>query len=412
MTKNAEYEISIYEIIKVLKYKWKIICLAALIGIVICGGYKAVTGSDGTHNVQSYDDYKKDLKLSQFLSETEAERADFLMAEWKNISQDRINNPIYSIDPYNCNYEQVVIRFENENTNNDWAVSNWIHKTDNQGLFGDEGDELSNYKSSLIVIAQKGNSVRTSETAVQIIAVKGFDVKRATDYLIKKFNQFAAEDDIAIVNILRVSAKGYNENVERYQQNSRDRYNSIAYTFTNTKTMSSNITVPTDPSTIKNNASRGIIKYCLLGLVLGIVLAIACIILSVIRKREIVGVRQVENTFDLVLLSDCSTDSGVSLDVLNANLDVMTEEHSTIVLITESFIGNTEELVSGWTKKSDREFMLCTDIFDDPESIEALKSSEGCVIGIKLGKSKLDQIQRIILRANKLNLNVLGCVLL
>lgn len=412
MIKNTEYEISILEITKLLKRKWKLICVVMLACIVLCAGYKIATDLNGTQDIQPDGDYEADVEHYEYLAEAEEYLPEYLEESWERISYDRMNNPVFSVNPYNCKYEQIVILFDNENSNHDWTVSNWIAKVDNRSLFGEQEDRLSDYKSSLIFIGQKSGTVQSSETAVQIIAVKGFDSKKAADYLIRSFKQYASEDGIDIVGVSSVTVKGYNETVERYQQNNRDKYNSLSNAYTNSKNMSSNIVEPSDPSGDKKIALKSIIKFGLLGMILGFVLAVACVVVDVIRKREVISAQQVEGSFGLELLGDCSAGSEISLDVLNANLDVMTEEHSTIAVVVEKNIEIIDEFSSEWTSKSDRSFILCTDIFDNPESIEALKKAKGIVLGIKVGKSKLDQIQRIILKANKLNLNVLGFVLL
>jgi len=409
MKKNTEYEITLFEIVKLLIRKWKLICIVMVVFVVLCGGYKAVTTSNDTPipDTQQNNDYEQEAELYEFLSEAEGSYHDYLVGEWKNISYERLNNPIFSVNPYDCEYEQIVIRFGNDGSNHNWTVNNWILKADDDQLFGSHKGELSSYKSSLIAIGED----ESSDTAVQIIAVEGFDTKKASDYLRKLFTQFAAEEDVAI-SISSASAKGYNEYVEKYQHNNRDKYYSIFSAFTNSKTMISNIVAPSNPAEAKNGTTKSVIKFCIMGLILGFILAAVYIVFDVIRKREIISARQVGDAFDLELLGDCSTDNEASIDVLNANLDVMTEEHSTVAVVTEDSIEDIDEIALEWTKKGDRKFVFCSDIFDDPESIEGLKKARNIVIGIRIGKSKLGQIQRILLRANKLNLNVLGFVLL
>lgn len=407
MTRNTEYEITLFEIIKLLIRKWKLVCIVMIVCIALCGGYKAVTSSNSTQEIPQNDNYEQDAELYEYLSGSEENYHDYLVNEWKNISYDRQNNPVFSVDPYNCKYEQIVVHFESEDSNGYWTVSNWVLNADDDELFGAHKKELSDYKSSLVLIGKD----QGSETVVQLIAVDGFDVIGASDYLKKIFKQSAKEEGF-VIKIESASAKGYNEWVERYQQNNRDKYNSIFSAFTNSKTMISNIATPSNPAGTQNNTMKSVLKFCLVGLILGFILAAVYILFDVVRKREIVSARQVGDAFDLELLGDCSADNEVSIDVLNANLDVMTEGHNTIAVVTETNIGSIDEIASEWTKKSDRKFIFCSDIFDDPESIEGLKKARNIVIGIKIGKSKLGQIQRILLRANKLNLNVLGFVLL
>lgn len=410
MTKNTEYEITLFEIIMLLVRKWKLVCVVMVVFVALCGGYRAVTTSNDTPDIQHNNDYEQEEELYEFLTGAEESYHDYLVGEWSSISYERLNNPIFSVDPYNCEYEQIVIRFGSENLNHNWTVSNWIMRADDEELFGNNKNELSDYKSSLIMIGED-EDFESADTAVIIIAVEGFDTKKASSYLKSIFNQFAAEDGVTI-DISSASAKGYNENVEKYQRKNREKYNSIFNTFTNSKTMISNIAAPTNPADSQHSKMKDIIKFCLIGLILGFIIAAVYVVFDVIRKREIISARQVGDAFDLEMLGDCSSDNEASIDVLNANLDVMTEERSTIVVVTEKTAEGISEIASEWTRKSDRQFVFCSDIFDDPESIEELKKSRNIIIGVRIGKSKLGQIQRILLRAHKLNLNVLGFVLL
>ncbi len=413
MTKNVEYEISFFEIIKLLITRWKLLLIIMLLCVVLCGGYKAIFYKGVVSESQSLKDYERDMQYYDYLSETQQQLPPLLKEEWKRVCFDKTHNPIFSINPYNCEYEQIVIRFSDEGKNHDWTVNNWIVNSDNQELFGAQELEYSDYKCNLIVIANNKKYSETSETAVQIFAVKDFDAKKAANVLMQHFKQSAKEENIIIDNISKVSVKGYNSYVDDYQQNSRDKYNSIYSNFMYSKSMNSYITAPVDPSAVQNNKSKIVIKFCLIGLILGLMLGIAYIVFDAIRKRELLSKRQIENAFNLELLSDCSQNSAAAIDVLNANLDVMTGEHSNIAIIVDD--NNTEtigEIASKWSENSDRSYILCTDIFDNPKMIEALRTADGIVMGVKLGTSKLEQIQRVLLRANKLNLRVLGYVII
>lgn len=411
MNRNVEYIISIVDIIRMLKYRWKLLCLILLVCVALCGGYKALSNTGDSQALQADSEYEEDMEFYNSISESEQVFPDLLKSEWKSICYDRVNNPIYSINPYNCEYEQLVIRFE-DGKNHDWTVNNWIFKADDEELFGDKQDTLSDFKSSLILIGQKEDQTETSETAVQLLVVDEYDAQKAADYLVKQLKQFATEENIGIEEISRASAEGYSEYVDAYQQRNRDRYNSIYNTINNSKYMGPNNAAPVSPADEQRNKLKDIIKYCLMGLILGLIVGVIIIFFNVIRKHKVISARQIENAFNLELLSDCSSDKATSLDVLNANLDVMTSEHSKIAIVADDTLKDLIDIASKLTEKSDRTFVACIDIFDNPDMIEALKTTDGVVIAVKIGTSKLDQIQRIILRTDKLNLKVLGYVLL
>lgn len=412
MTKNADYEISISEVITLLKRRWKIICILMLVFVVLCGGYKAISSRGAEQAGQSYEEFEKDKAFYDYSIEIQQDFPDSLKADWERTSYDKVNNPIFSVDPYKCEYDQIVIRFNGEDSNYGWTVSNWIFSADNKKLFGNNGDSLADYKSSLIVIGQNELDTKASDTAVQIIKVEGFDTKQATDYLIDHFKACSVEDNVVIEGLSESNCLGYNHYVDNYQQRNIIRYNSLYANFANSKSFSSYITEPVNPDNEKNGKLNDIIKFCLIGLILGFVIGIVFILFEVIYKREIISAKQIERAFDLELLSDFSSGHEASLDVLNANLDLMTGVGNKIAVIVDNSINDVVDIPSKWTEQSDRSYILCTDIFDNPDMIEGLRNTDGIVIGVKIDKSKPEHIQKVILRANKLNIKVLGFVLL
>lgn len=412
MTKKVEYDISVFELLSLIKHRWKLIGTIVVLCILLCGGYKALNGSGEIQETQSTADYERDLSVYDYYSETQQDFPAGLKNDWKEICYDRLNNPIFSVNPYNCEYEQIVVRFNDDKGNHAWTVSNWISKTDDHKLFQMKDTYFSDYKSSLVLVAQNRNMIETTEVAVQVVSVEDFDINAAADYLVRHFKQCAKEDNIDLSGISMANMKGYNRDVEAYQQNNRDKFNSISSALYNSGSMGSYIKAPQIQQENQGRNYTSIVKFCIMGLILGIIIGCVLALLDAIRKCEVISARQIENTFDLELLSDCSSGSEMSLDVLNANLDVMTENHSKIAIVADDTVGEISEISSAWSEMSDRSFIACTDIFDNPETIEALRTADGIVIGTKIGKSKLGQIQRVLLRAEKLNLKVLGYVLL
>lgn len=407
MTKNVDYEISVTEITTIIKRKWKMVGVIMLIFLIVCGGYKAISSKSNVPDTNASIDYERDMTYYEYHLESKNEIPAALKAEWKNICYDRLNNPIFSIDPYNCEYEQIVIRFGGDSGSFDWTVNNWVYKADNQQLFGSQNDTLIDYKSSLVLIRQTENS---AETAVQLLNVDGFDTKKAADYLINHFKKCASEEQVEIINISKTSVEGFNQIVKDYQRKNDDDFNAMHAVFANLSDMNGYITQPANPQAEQGNRLGDILKYCIAGLILGMLLGIALAIVDAIRKREIISSRQVRDTFNIELLSDFSSNGESALDVLNANLDVMIGEQSKIALVVDDSVKGRKDLK--WVANSDHSFVVCTDIINNPEMIEALNTTDGIVLGIELGRSKLEHIQRIILRADKLNRAVLGFVLL
>lgn len=413
MTKNVDYEISVLDILKLIVQKNKFICIIALICLLLCGGYKAITGGSEEVAIPAETNYEKDLELFQYYKEIEQELPTAFKADWEKICREKMSNPIYSIDPFKCKYTQIVIRFGDEIDNHSQTVQNWIYKADNNKLFGEKAEALSDYKNTLVVVDwSEEQAPLLSETTVQLIAVDGFDIEKATDYLLDFFNQCARSENIDVVSFSEADAEGYNSFVDQYQENNRRLYGSIYNSLVYSKNMQTYITEPQLPQENSTSKVKEVIKFAIIGLILGLIIGIVLVLLNAIRKREIISKNQIENAFNLELLSDCSTENETAIDVLNANLDVMTGEHNVIAIIADESIKEMDELVSAWNQQSDRTYLLCNDIFETPSTIEDLRTAAGVVIGVKIGQSKLEQIQKVILRTDKLKQKVLGYVLI
>ena len=157
-----------------------------------------------------------------------------------------------------------------------------------------------------------------------------------------------------------------------------------------------------------------LLKYGVVGGMLGLFCAAALVIFLALRKGVVLSQRQMDDTFGLELLSDCSSDKGASADILNANLDVMVGEGAAVMLLSSYADDDSivDSLVSAWNDGGSREFIAGRDIIDDSETIDALSGVEGILLGVKIGESKLTDIQRVLIRAKKLGKTVLGYVVM
>lgn len=411
MTKNVNYEITIIEILLLIKRKWKIIGLAVIIGVLLCGGYKAL--SDRTEQPENIpdDNYSLEMAYYDYYLSVQKDMPNALKEDWENVCNERLKNPVCSVNPYNCEYELIVLRFSEKDVNHESTIKSWISKADNEKLFGTNADILSDYKTSIMMV-EKSNWPERSETAVQVISLDDYDSKAAADYLVKHFSQCAEEEQINIEGISKTSVKGYNETLNKYQQNNRNDFNAIYSAFSNNNNMVHYITQPASSEVSASERLKSIIKFCILGALLGFIVGVAIILFGLLRKRDVISVRQIEDTFNLELLSDCSTGNNSAVDVLNATLDVMTGKHSTIAVITDDALKGLELFSNSESGEKERTYLVCTDIFNNSEMIDSLKKSDGIVLGIELGKSKIEQIQRILSRSEKLNQRVLGFILL
>ena len=119
-----------------------------------------------------------------------------------------------------------------------------------------------------------------------------------------------------------------------------------------------------------------------------------------------------EETFGLESLSDFTGDKEIACDILNANLDVMTNKGSSIMIVGGLESGSEDELIASLNEDGKRSFVYGDNLKNDKVTIEALESVEGLVIGLKLNQTKAEEIQNHLVRAYNLNKPVLGYILI
>lgn len=408
------FNITILELMLVIKRKWKTVCVFMLAFMLLCGGYKLLSDLSDQKQIQPDANYEEEMKTYGEFQSSREEIPGTLQSEWERIYHDRTDNPIFSLNPYQCEYEQIVLRFDNKGSNYDWTVKNWISKADNHELFGEQEETLSSYKYALVSIGRtlSEQTSFSNETAVQVLSIDGFDAKIAADYLMKHFKKCAADDNLNIEGISRARIQGYNENVGTYQDKSRARMTSIYLSIEDTNNIDRYVAAPVTPQDTGVSSIRHAVKYGIIGLVLGFIIGAAIVSFGTVRRREILSTRQIEDTFHLSLLSDCSSGDELCIDVLNANLDLMTDKKGSFMVVADQSINGIEDIPSKWAKESGNSFIVATDSFDNPETIEALKTTDGIILGIRIGKSRIDQVQKVLQRVQTLKQRVLGYVLL
>lgn len=415
MRKNAETDYSITELLLITRSWWKKLIVFALLGALLFAGYGIISAKDASDEMKTTSggtntDFQKDQESYDLYQKNKDSAPSSLKSEWADLYEDHSNNPIYSVNPYQCEYEQIVLRFED--ASHDDNVMNWIMSADDKQLFGEAEKQLAPFKSSLIITPIRNSDyVEVKDTTVQIIRVEGFDVEKAADYLKGFFLDQSKKEDLAIKGLSVSKAEGYNANVANYQKNSREALTSVYNALDKANNVGAFISKPVTDETEKTSGIKDLVKYVLAGLVLGILIGVAVMAFSIVKRNCIISRRQIEERFDIEMLADYSSGEKLALDVLNANLDLMTKEGNQIMVISLPVDNCELNPVDYWNKQGDRHFTRGYDLSNDPETIDALQDKDGIVLCVRLGLSKPEDIQRTVLRAQVLKKPVLGYVL-
>lgn len=413
---NRGINYSIAEILSLSTVHWRKLIVFVLAGILLFCGYglfsmkadkAAETPAAGSENSIE----KKDTETFDLYQKNKDSAASALKREWAEIYEDHSNNPIYSVNPYECEYQQIVLRFDD--ASHDDNVINWVMKADNKSIFGDTEEKLVKYKSSLIITPIRSSDyVEAKDTTIQLIKVDGFETENAADYLKGFFIKQAKADNLEIKGISESRVIGYNPNVASYQRNGRDALASVYAALDRANNVSAFLSKPVNTEANKTSKIKDLIKYAMAGLVMGLLIGIAVTVIPVIRRNCIISRRQIEENFEIDMLADYSRNDEQSLDVLNANLDLMTKEENRIMVIGLPSEKQEMNPADDWNKRSKRTYEKGYDLSNDPETIDTLQRDDGIVLCIRFGVSKPDDIQRIVLRARVLKKPVLGYVLI
>lgn len=465
MTRDVEMDLSLWEMLLSVKRHWVMV----LICVILCSGLGAALGyvkvkmaasenvsvtvdDEAARAQQEHADYvqtsfDENQKLFREVEGTNKEMAAKLREEYVRLESLCDAHPLLKANVAEMAAERLTICFDSGK--HDGLVYDWVRSADDSSVFGDGAADLAKYREDLILVngvamggysQAYGNPISfgasvsgdADETSIVLMAVDGFDVKKAgtflKDYISSKAR--AAGIGVKAVSSSELSGDAVAKYVSDFRIGLASRMDEIQTRLTNMYNLATaEVVAPVvDAGAVAAPVSagvdlKGLLKYVLVGFVLGIVAGAALAIFLTLRKGCAISRRQVEESFGLELLSDMGGGAagaggagGVALDILNANLDVMVGD-GTSVMVLGSFPDaegtDVSGCVSAWNDGgSSREFVAGRDIIDDSVTIDALSGVEGILLGVRIGESKLTDIQRVLIRAKKLGKRVLGYVIM
>ena len=276
----------------------------------------------------------------------------------------------------------------------------------------------------------------SSDTSITIVNVDGFNATSAANYLKSYLRTKASASGLKLLDITSSHMSGYNSLVMDFQNMITDRLGSVRSEINGIYDNSTKVAeMPTfeeeeeaAPVEIPELSFSALMKYALVGFALGLVLGVLLAIFLTLRKGCIMSRRQIEDSFGLELLGDCSKNGPSAIDVLNSNLDIMVGDGAAVMLLGSSAAEDVTATVHRWNDvvgsvenagagssvggsgSGSGRFIAGRDIVDDSATIDALNGVEGIVLGVRIGESRLADVQRLMLRAHKLDKRVLGYV--
>ena len=435
MNRDVEMELSIWEMLLSVKKYWRIVLIVAAVCLAAGGvfGYVRLKNAEQAaeeEQDEEFKDYRKEpehqeyakalfeenQKLSEEAEEINSEMAPRLRKEWQRLKERYENHPFAKQDPYHCNRVRTTVLFDGADGNHDSMLYDWIMTADEDKLFGDAKDKLAPYKRELI--SSGAGSSNSYEAIFTLIAVDGFDTSAALSYLKKYIIGKARSDGFRVKGYTTSTDTTYYSAILDFQNGMVSSMTGVQSSLNSMYETAMKVVEPPnfeevveEPETKSTGISlTRLAKYGLIGLILGVFIGVVVAIFLTLRKGCLMSARQVEDTFGLERLGDFSGENPGALDILNANLDVMISEGNGVMVLGSPGDEKLMSAVAGWNEKSDRPYAAGRDIFDDSETIDALSSVEGIILGVRIGESRLMDIQRLMLRATKLNKKILGYI--
>ena len=410
MTHQPEMELNLSEILHALRRRIGLIllitCLAALgVGAL---GYLRSRPSDSATAVSEEEmaRYEENLKMSQENAELSQRAMVKLRAEWMRVTTMYDTHPLLRIDPEACVWDSITLQFEPNSGSHKGVIYDWIQTVDDEKLFGEGVGELAKYKNDLIQFDDYD-----SESVIYVINYEGFDSTAAAAVIREAIESEARKAGIRIAAVTGSHSTGSLKVVTDFRYNVSNMMNLMAGSLTNANNIGVFFPAPVAPVSPDAGVDmKSIVKYALIGAILGLILSICLVIFLTIRKGRLVSRRQMEETFDLELLGDCRHEDAAGLNLLNANLDIMIGEKNRVMLLGASTDEDIAARVTDWNKNSEREFIAGLDLLDDADTVDKLQSVSGIVLAVRIGDSRVRDIARLLLRTAKLDKKVLGFV--
>ena len=406
----------------VLMQNRKMLVVISLLCALLFGGYKLYTGLNSMSG--SEESLKADYTEQMELYNTKKANVDnYINLIEKNISSghQRIKeNPILSLDPNNCEYESILITYEDPDITRDTFLRNTVSGMNPEFLFGNEGDTLDAYKTDIIYIPypETGAVAESGKTQIYCFPAGGLTAKEIADKFLKKIDPDGANTiaGAKVQLITRTSGKGFCYELKRRQDDILNYPLALEEDMRRVKEQGRLIAAPTAAtSTVsKRSVLISTLKYAIGGFLIGLIGAIALVLYKISTSGIILSKKQIEQTLDLdcigsVAVSDISSGDA---DLILKNIEAVSLGLHDVMLLDESHTDSINKLKNLLNNSVEKEktYECGKNILDDLNTIDASRDVDGIILCIDKGVSNITNVQQSIIRANSLNKKVLGYV--
>lgn len=395
-----EYSLTLRDIMKVLLSSWKRILLIGVIGAILgCGGF-LIKGNEGAdvsseellqneEAVQAYDQWQNDR------SEAITSTSDELISAYDAL----LNEPIMQLNAYDCTYQEIVLSFdEDADISRESTVDAWIDE-EYGDLIAGEGDYLigvsrrSGHGEVVITIWDNGNYDLES-VAAEVEA-----------YVVDK----AESNHLQVATVSSTRKNGLSQELFEVQDMLRSniaRIQSAMTTYNATNVWNAPQAVPAS-----DNSRRGLIKYILLGVFVGLLIGCAYAVYRIMKRGIILTAEQAKELLGIMELGVYDSADESQLKMLAMAVDTRTSENDKILLFKDT-APVADAVAEELNKEGSRCYLCANALKADGVSVEEIKELSGAIIPVQLGVTTIDDVQKCILWANRLKRDILGYIMI
>ena len=466
---DDEKEISVREFLAYIVRHGKNCLVFALVFMLLLGAYKGCKSRDAFKGSESQSDssYKSQLELynsQKLVAETQIRSLNKQIDAEKKYKSESI---LMNIDPYNeCRNTAtyyVAVNDQNPNTvksllkayqsliggdyvydevksdlsddTKEWMINELIkvdigsQKSVSIVQTDDEVKENAvssgNYGGSVFTITTVGNTASLSDNLMKAVE-KQIEDKQADlaatigAHTVKLIN---SSSGLSVDNELASKISEFSDDLKNMQQS-----------LTDTKTALDGLQAPAGAAVVsKSSALKSVVKYALIGLVAGFVLALIWFAIKYLAGGRISGESDIEDRFGLQVLGTIASDEkkgfwqGLSDKMLHIRRDKdlndqcsfigeyisgMKISDPSLALVTDLSIDKSSAIIDSLNTGRDYKIHYCGNITDDSKAVRDLNESSKVLILLdieKTSENKFEDMIRILMNCEK---KVVGVIIL
>ncbi|MBQ8054667.1 MAG: hypothetical protein IJ198_12825 [Lachnospiraceae bacterium] len=412
-------QVSLVRLLRCALMRWKLILLAGVVLGGLMGAYKILSiHSKKDQMIKEYDSYK--TKQEVYKASVEQYKSTISnLQQAVDEKQDYIKNSLkMNLDYVRCpeSFAELTITGTGEKALTAADITSIMNALYDEVYFGNVVSEIAEKRGMNSEYLREVISVKiTPAASVVRVVVRAEDTENAKaikeellDKLLKeKVKGMSDLGDFKVTVINEGTAQVFDAEIQNYQVAQNDALTKLQSSLYTAQNQSSGLTKPVavDQYSKKYMLINGI-KLGFVGLAAGMVLALAVIIVMIIRKGVILSPEEIDGEFGLKTLADFSdrkTEEASAIEFMLARLErcMAGKENKEIGIVGSVSADQIEKLAAKLGErvpaaKDDLKFVAIPDFSKDAAAFRKLGDMAGVILTEQIGKSDYMMIRKEI----------------